>query len=73
MDNIIENLRDKSVQTSIKNLMVYRFVLNLANVRYLFVFSITILIVPLASMFLLKMFLFEGRFLRFNSKRITLF
>ncbi|KAI6187667.1 hypothetical protein M3Y98_00269200 [Aphelenchoides besseyi] len=45
MNDVITNLKDRSVQSAIKNLLVY---------------SITILIVPLGSMFLLKMFVFEG-------------
>src|SRR4051812_15705366 len=46
MDDIITNLRDKTVQESIKGLMFY---------------SVVILLVPLASMFFLKAFLFEGK------------
>ncbi|KAI6220595.1 hypothetical protein M3Y99_01605300 [Aphelenchoides fujianensis] len=45
MDDVITNLKDKAVQSAVKNLLVY---------------SLTILLVPLGSMFLLKSFVFEG-------------
>ena len=47
MDDVIQNLRDKSVQVAVKNLFVY---------------SLTILVIPLASMFFLKIALFEREF-----------
>ncbi|KAI6176501.1 VMA21-like domain protein [Aphelenchoides bicaudatus] len=47
MDDVISNLRDKTVQASIKSLMIY---------------SITILVLPLSSMFVLKRVLFEDYF-----------
>uniref|UniRef100_A0AC34Q5Z0 Vacuolar ATPase assembly integral membrane protein VMA21 homolog n=1 Tax=Panagrolaimus sp. JU765 TaxID=591449 RepID=A0AC34Q5Z0_9BILA len=45
MDDIIPVFKDKNVHSAIKNLLVY---------------SIVILFVPLGSMFLLKMYFFEG-------------
>jgi hypothetical protein len=45
MNDVIENLRDKSVQVAVKNLMIY---------------SLTILAVPLGTMFGLKALFFEG-------------
>ncbi|VDN04736.1 unnamed protein product [Thelazia callipaeda] len=52
MDQFIPNLRDETVQTAVKNLLTY---------------SLTIIVVPLGSMFILKKFFFEGQF---HSKRI---
>ncbi|VDN32340.1 unnamed protein product [Gongylonema pulchrum] len=45
MEEFIPNLRDETVQTAVKNLLVY---------------SLTIIALPLGSMFLLKKFFFEG-------------
>ncbi|EJW89072.1 vacuolar ATPase assembly integral membrane protein VMA21 [Wuchereria bancrofti] len=45
MDQFIPNLRDKTVQTAVKNLLTY---------------SLTIIVVPLGSMFFLKKFVFEA-------------
>lgn len=47
MDDMIPNLRDRNVQSAVKNLVTY---------------SLVILFVPLGSMFFLKAFLFERRF-----------
>lgn len=47
MDDVISNFRDPNVKAAVKSLMVY---------------SLTILAVPLGSMFFLKHFLFEGAF-----------
>ncbi|KHN81248.1 Vacuolar ATPase assembly integral membrane protein VMA21 [Toxocara canis] len=44
MDQFVPNLRDESVQTAVKNLLIY---------------SLTIISVPLGSMFFLKKYLFE--------------
>uniref|UniRef100_A0A8R1Y895 MYND-type domain-containing protein n=1 Tax=Onchocerca volvulus TaxID=6282 RepID=A0A8R1Y895_ONCVO len=46
MDQFIPNLRDETVQTAVKNLITY---------------SLTIIVVPLGSMFFLKKFFFEGK------------
>ncbi|CAN86606.1 Vacuolar ATPase assembly integral membrane protein VMA21 homolog [Caenorhabditis elegans] len=45
MATLFPNFRDQEVQSAVKNLLTY---------------SLVILIVPLASMFLLKQFFFEG-------------
>ncbi|KHN81238.1 Vacuolar ATPase assembly integral membrane protein VMA21 [Toxocara canis] len=47
MDQFVPNLRDESVQTAVKNLLIY---------------SLTIISVPLGSMFFLKKYLFEDYF-----------
>lgn len=46
MDQFIPNLRDETVQTAVKNLLTY---------------SLTIIVIPLGSMFFLKKFFFEGK------------
>lgn len=53
MDQFIPDLRDETVQTAVKNLLIYSF---------------TIISVPLGSMFLLKKFFFEGNFLIIREK-----
>lgn len=45
MDQFIPNLRDETVQSAVKGLLIY---------------SLTIISVPLGSMFFLKKFFFEG-------------
>ncbi|CAD5220651.1 unnamed protein product [Bursaphelenchus xylophilus] len=45
MGDVVQHFRDPNVQSAVKNLMIY---------------SLTILAVPLGSMFFLKRFLFEG-------------
>ena len=45
MEELIPNLRDRQVQGAVKNLVIY---------------SLTIIAVPLASMFILKAFFFQG-------------
>ncbi|VDP15317.1 unnamed protein product [Onchocerca flexuosa] len=55
MDQFIPNLRDKTVQTAVKNLITY---------------SLTIIVVPLGSMFFLKKFFFEALLGYDNQKSI---
>uniref|UniRef100_A0A914WSJ1 Vacuolar ATPase assembly integral membrane protein VMA21 homolog n=1 Tax=Plectus sambesii TaxID=2011161 RepID=A0A914WSJ1_9BILA len=47
MEELIPNFRDRETQTAVKRLVIY---------------SLVIIVVPLLSMFLLKLFLFEGIF-----------